>query len=296
MKVIINPEYSFLSNFINELPDTFNETGEIIYNSRNQIRVYSIEGIDIAVKSFKIPIIFNRIAYTYLRKSKAARSYLHGIKLLEMGFNTPTPIAYIETYKSGLLYRSFYISIYDKHGDTIRRLTENKDDYDTEYKLKDLSHFIANIHKENIHHIDLSPGNILISKGSNSKYQFSLIDINRLKFESLSKEEALHNFERLFRSKEISTKVALLYAKERNWNEADTIERVNKYCDIFFSNLAIHYSKKQIRKEQGLLKSLFGPIQLFNISRIFNSKYKYHLYEKYIEKYDWREVIKKSME
>ena len=197
MKIVVNPQYSSISDFIEKLPEIFNKTGEVIYHARNLIKEFEVEGLKIAVKSFKIPHLLNRIIYKFFRKSKAARSYLHGLGILKREFTTPVPIAYIETFKCGLLHRSFYISIYDKEKETVRRLMANEDNEDTARKLEDFTRYITEMHHAGILHIDLSPGNILISKGNDGAYRFSLLDINRLAFKHhISRKEALHNFER----------------------------------------------------------------------------------------------------
>ena len=290
MKIVINPQYLSLSGFIKSLPENFDNTGEFIYNERNQIKKYEVEGLDIAVKSFKIPILINRIAYTFFRKSKAARSYIHGLGILKRGFSTPAPVAYIETRKCGLMYRSFYISIYDKEKESVRRLMANEDKGDTSLILKDFAHFVAGMHQAGILHIDLSPGNILMSKDSDNRYHFSIIDINRLLLKNhISRKEALQNFERLCLSKEISTQIAGFYAKERGWDEEETVAMINKYSDAFFLKICFRNAQKDIRKESGLLKSLFGPIQEFK--RTKDAERKKYLYDKYLKNRDWRGCV-----
>jgi len=291
MKIVVNPEYSSISDFIETLPEIFDKKGEIIYRARNLIKEFEVEGLKIAVKSFKIPHLLNRIVYTFFRKSKAARSYLHGLGILNRGFATPVPIAYLETYKYGLLHRSFYVSIYDKEKETVRCLMANNDNEDTVEKLKYFTRYIAEMHNAGILHIDLSPGNILMSKGDDGIYLFSILDINRLAFKHhISRKEALHNFERLCLSEEISTQIAKFYAGERDWNEKEVTTEINEYSDAFFLRICFHNARKQIRKEEGLFKSLFGPVMEFK--RTKNVERKRALYDKYLKDHDIRNLIK----
>ena len=48
MRVVINPDYAYLREWIEALPQTFEQQGTIIYNARNQIRV-----IDLTAENFK---------------------------------------------------------------------------------------------------------------------------------------------------------------------------------------------------------------------------------------------------
>lgn len=77
IKFQINPKYNHLKEEILALPQRFENEGEVIYAWRNLIKVLTIKGLKINVKSFKVPHIINRFAYRYIRKSKAERSYLN---------------------------------------------------------------------------------------------------------------------------------------------------------------------------------------------------------------------------
>ena len=227
MKVVINPAYLFLSDFINNLPDCFESEGEVIYEGRNTIKRFSIKNMDIAVKSFKVPLLVNRFTYTYFRKSKAARSYYYAFEIKRRGFLTPDPIAYVETYKGGLLKGSYFVSVYDSASETVRSLMAGENVPDAENKLRSFAFFTAALHEAEIYHIDYSPGNVLIKNMPDNTYQFSLIDINRMQFKSVSKEEALKNLDRMCLSRRISSDIARYYAQYKGWNAKNTADKVN---------------------------------------------------------------------
>ena len=63
---------------------------------RNTIKIINIEGINVNFKAFKIPNIFNQIAYRFFRKSKAQRSFEYAKKLIELGIGSPKPLAFFE--------------------------------------------------------------------------------------------------------------------------------------------------------------------------------------------------------
>lgn len=253
MKVVINPAYSFLSDFINNLPDYFESEGEVIYEGRNTIKQYSIKNIDIAVKSFKVPLLVNRLAYTYFRKSKAARSYHYAFEIKRRGFLTPDPIAYVETYKVGLLKRSYFVSVYDSASETVRSLMAGENVPDAENKLRSFASFTAALHEAGIYHVDYSPGNVLIKNLSDSTYSFSLIDINRMQFKQVSKKDAYVNFARLSFSPSALSAIAKQYALCRGWDVNETDCNMTSQSDAYFKNYAYRLACKSWRKTGGSL-------------------------------------------
>ena len=45
MKVVINPKYNFLTDFIYHLPGCFFKDGETIYQGRNILKKYDIQAV-----------------------------------------------------------------------------------------------------------------------------------------------------------------------------------------------------------------------------------------------------------
>jgi serine/threonine protein kinase len=232
MKIVINPQYSQLSCFISSINDCFEKEGNELFRGRNTIKRYFVEGYDIAVKSFRKPILINRIIYTFIRKSKARRSYEHAFLLLEKGIKTPSPIAYIEEKKNGLLNRSYYICIYDKKSSYIRRQMSCREDDGKKFE-KQLAIYIAELHGKGILQKDLSPGNIMFYE-EDGHFQFSLIDINRMKFMSdIPLKTRYKNFKRLTKDKEIITHIAEEYAKVCSLDIQEAVNEINRYSSDF---------------------------------------------------------------
>ncbi len=234
MKTVINPAYKTLNSFITKIPDLFEKEGELVYTARNQLKAYTVDGIDVIVKRYKIPHIINRFAYTYIRPSKAKRAYEYALKLLQLDVNTPAPIAYIEQYKAGMLTHGYFISVYEKDYSDIRDLmTGAKTD---EILLQKLSTYIAYFHDKGVLHLDMSPGNILYKKTGN-KFEFTLIDINRMQFHSsISTEKRYKSFKRLSENEVVLTEIAKLYAKAADLGETEAIEQINRSSSEFFSS------------------------------------------------------------
>ena len=78
MKIVLNPEYKFLQQFVQDLPTRFASEGKVIQDKRNTIKVFEYKELEINVKRYRVPIFINRIAYTFFRKSKACRAYNNG--------------------------------------------------------------------------------------------------------------------------------------------------------------------------------------------------------------------------
>ena len=233
MKIVINPNYNQLKSFILNISNTFQTEGEIIYNERNVLKVYAIEGLEVVVKRFKKPHIINQIAYSFFRPSKAERSYEYALKLLEKGISTPTPIAYIEEKRNGLLKYSYYICISESQQSHIRKqmLGETNEEF-----LKALARFIAELHNKVVLDKDLSPGNVLFNE-ENGVIHFSLIDINRMRFlEKIPLKTRYENFKRISENAEVIKKLAKEYARVCGINEQETILAINKYVSRFSGN------------------------------------------------------------
>jgi serine/threonine protein kinase len=196
MKLVIHPEYNHLKDRIKEIPSCFSTRGEIIYKSRNEIKIFDTDFGKIAVKSFKIPHIINRFVYSFLRLSKAERSYAYSLKILERGFSTPHPIAYIEQFEAGLLSESYYVSTYSdgllmRKFNYVEKLTAEDVDI-----LKAFACFTAQLHEKEIYHSDYSPGNILYKKTGDA-ISFDLVDVNRVQFKKVTGKMAYKAFRRL---------------------------------------------------------------------------------------------------
>ena len=231
MNIIVNPEYSYLESYIRELPDSFKSEGESIYKGRNELKIFEIDGQKIVVKSFKIPHLINKIAYSFVRPSKAKRSYLYGLEIIKRGIITPAPIAYIEEYKGGLLNQSFYVCEYCEYKRSFREFDlrpgtfENKTDI-----LIAFADYTAQMHNALIYHQDYSNGNILFEK-QNDSIHFSIVDVNRIAWGNIGEEKSYKSFHRLCAGEEMLRIIAERYALKRNLNVEKCIQKVKYYND-----------------------------------------------------------------
>ena len=232
MKVIINDKYEYLKSFIEAVPSLFKEQGELVYQARNQLKTYQVDGVDVIVKSFKKPHWFNRVVYTFFRPSKAKRSYEYALRLLDAGVRTPEPIAYMEEKESGFLCHSYFVSIYEKDYTHLR-------DYMTgeimdESLLREIARFIADFHNKGFYHLDMSPGNILHKK-EGDRHLFSLVDNNRMLFKkNLSKKDRYKSFQRLSYQPEVIAVFATEYASICGLDPEEAVKMIKKYSSEFF--------------------------------------------------------------
>jgi hypothetical protein len=217
MKTVINPSFDYLASFIKSIPEFFNREGETIYDDRNQIKIFDAGHEKIVVKSFKIPFFFNRIIYTCFRPSKAERSYKYALKLIERQINTSQPVAYIENRTNGLLFDSYYVSIYKEYPGSLRELRHHNLE-ETADLATAFARFTAEIHEKAIFPLDYSPGNILYEK-TGDEYRFCLIDLNRMRFMPVDLKTGAYGLRRLWGNEETIAFIAREYAKQRNFDE-----------------------------------------------------------------------------
>lgn len=230
MKITIDPKYDSLLPFIEKIPSIFTTEGTQIYKARNEIRIFEAKGLILNVKSYKIPIFFNRIAYSFFRPSKAQRAYEYGKRLLSMGVQTPEPVAFIEEKKNGLFSRSYFISLHTPMDGNMRDVAIPDVPFE---KVKKLSaafgKYTATLHKKGILHIDYSPGNILYEKKEDGNFNFSIIDINRMKFCEVDYETGCKNFCRMWADDEFFIVVGHAYANEMGYEPKKCTEDIMKY-------------------------------------------------------------------
>lgn len=182
---------------------------------RNVIKSFKIGAETINIKSFKSPKVINSFVYKHLRKSKAKRSFEFAKKLIEVGVLTPFPIGYIEESSVAGLKRSFYISKHVEYDFDFRVLIHNPEFDNRNEILKQFADFTYKLHENNINFLDHSPGNTLIIENG-PKYDFYLIDLNRMQFESMSLEKRMSNLKRLWLSKKMIRIIAEEYSKISN--------------------------------------------------------------------------------
>ena len=228
-KVFTTPEFEAQQEFIASLPERFERgEGKIIYNGRNQLREFTNNGVTMVVKSFCLPSFINRIAYGFLRSSKAQRSLEYAQLLLSKGIATPAPIGYVTERKGVLFGRSYYASLKSDYThnfyDAVQPGVANRDKF-----LVAVAETTARLHECGFLHKDYSAGNILLRELPDGTVRVEIIDLNRIRFREIGLEEGCKNFERLPMNEEIVSVIAPPYAATRKLDVAQCQAALNTY-------------------------------------------------------------------
>ncbi|WP_316634127.1 lipopolysaccharide kinase InaA family protein [uncultured Flavobacterium sp.] len=229
MNFKVNPIFIKVSSSILDIIKNFNTSGVVFGNGqRNTIRLFDLDGRTINIKSFKIPNLINVFVYKYFRKSKARRSFEYAVILLEKGIGTPEPIAFLENFNGLGLKDSYYVSEHLVTELTYRELVEISDYPDHENILRQFTKFSFDLHQKGIEFLDHSPGNTLIKKGLDNKYEFFLVDLNRMNFhESMNFEQRMNNLRRLTDKEEMIEVMSNEYSKlYKEKTEAEIFEKM----------------------------------------------------------------------
>ncbi|WP_281234389.1 Kdo domain containing protein [Flavobacterium gelatinilyticum] len=215
MNFKVNPVFETSTESILDTIKNFNNSGNLFGNGdRNKIKLFTLNEKTINIKSFKIPNIVNKVAYKYFRKSKARRSFEYATILLEKGIGTPQPIAYLENFNFIGLKDSYYASEHLITELTYRELVEIPEYPDNENILRQFTKFTFDLHEKGVEFLDHSPGNTLIKKVQDDKYDFFLVDLNRMNFHAdMSFEQRMVNFSRLTPKQEMIKTMSNEYSK-----------------------------------------------------------------------------------
>jgi len=245
VKIIISKKYEDKRQEISRLIENFSAKGEILFKSRNKIKLFQFENETINIKSFKVPNAINKIAYRFFRKSKAERSFKYAQILENKEIGTPQPIGYAEENMTFAFGKSFYVSKQINADLTYRELVTEPNFPDHENILRAFTRFTFELHEKEIQFLDHSPGNTLIKK-RREDYSFFLVDLNRMNFKKLSFEERMLNFSRLTPKKEMVKVMADEYSKLVDNPKEEVFEKMWFYTSQFQEKFK---RKKELKKK-----------------------------------------------
>lgn len=180
MKVHIHPNYICYEQFIKRIPEEGYTTEEVFCDVRNTVAKIGIDGQMYVIKKYKVPTYFNRIVYTWFRKSKARRSFEYADRLLALNIETAPPVAYIEIKKGLFFHTGYFVSAFLNYP-VLPRAKEIETEEERRILERQFIEFTAHLHNIKVIHKDYNPNNIFYHK-ENGKYHFALIDINRMDF------------------------------------------------------------------------------------------------------------------
>lgn len=253
--IITNVNYNTTKTEIEKIIDNYDSINDYIAKgTRNSIKKVKLDNDQIAtIKSFKIPNIVNKFVYRFFRRSKAQRSFEYAEKLINLGFKTPYPIAFVENKATFSFLESYYFCELVNADFTYRELVDNVNCPDRIEILKQFTKFTYDLHEAGIEFLDHSPGNTLIKKVNDKQYDFYLVDLNRMNFHNnMSFDIRMKNFARLSPFHDMIEIMGNEYAKLINKPAEDVVNamwtKTNEFQDKF--------KLKQQRKKK--LKALIG--------------------------------------
>jgi serine/threonine protein kinase len=164
--------------------DALLEDARILEESRNRVGVCTVatEGagtLELVIKEFRTKGVdkWKSLALP----SKAQKAWKGSLALVERGFLTPLPVAYLERRKSFFLERSYFITEYVPNIEEVRGLFRTLPREKLSPLIRDLAHFLARCTGSGILHRDLSDGNVLMEKDGGNQLRFFLLDTNRIR-------------------------------------------------------------------------------------------------------------------
>ena len=228
-KIFLNPKYTDKEFLVKALPVFFeNQQGKLIHDGRNKLREFQWGDITVVVKSYQTPNLINRIAYGLFRSSKAQRSYEYADLLRSKHIGSPEPVAWM-TERNGLFFtRSYFVSIKSTCPYSYKDLIGGQFPEQEKY-LRAIARTTAALHENGMLHKDYSRGNILFGESATG-INVEIIDLNRIRFRSISQEEGCKNFaERLPATEEMRHIMAEEYAKARHFDSKTCEELMATY-------------------------------------------------------------------
>ncbi len=215
-RAVVTAEFGELHDFVRTLPYRFihTQTGKVIYSGRNELREFTIGDYRVVVKSFCRPHLLNRFVYGWFRKSKAQRSCEYAALLRSLGIHSPAPVGWC-TVRHGLIFSdSYYACLRSEMPYTYFDFMQQRVAEPAEY-LREVGRVAARMHEAGMIHRDFSRGNLLIGCDAQGRPQVEIIDLNRIRFRSVSLAEGMANFDRLPASAEMKRWMAEGYAEVR---------------------------------------------------------------------------------
>jgi len=160
------------------------EGAEILLEGRNRVGAVKIAAgragqTEIVVKEYHFYGI-NKLKSRF-QPSKAAKAWRGARVLLDAGFETPFPIAFLEKRKGGFVAEGYFITGRISDAGEIRHLLRQLSEEALRPLLAELARTLVRLHEEGILHRDLSDGNVLVGKEADG-YHFFFLDTNRIRW------------------------------------------------------------------------------------------------------------------
>jgi len=195
----------------------FDGSKDVIQAGRNTLKLITLDNDQCVIKAFRVPTFPQNYSYGLISKSKAEKSFRNATKLINLGFLSPKPIGYFEYRSQGKMLNSYYLCKFEEGSQTLADMLDADPTLDDDL-IQQFAEYSFNLHDKGVLHRDFNPNNILISQ-VDSKYSFSLVDINRITwFKKLSLQQSMQSLARLPLDDEVIDKLLHHYASKAQVN------------------------------------------------------------------------------
>ncbi len=226
MKIILNPKYEALRDYMVHLDDHFEREGHELHAGRNVIRTLSTHGLTLCVKRYAEPTFRRRLQQMFYKKSKGKLAYLSPLLLRERGFESPESVAFV-SYRRGLLHcATYFVSLLSDYRYNMQTLLSQPLD-EQRRVIESFARFAAHLHEDGFLHRDFSSTNILYDC-IDGRYHFSLVDTNSMKCgTAVSIEAGCRNLAQLTGDDAFFALLAECYAAERKADPVKCARLIN---------------------------------------------------------------------
>ena len=226
MKLILNPKYEYLREYLTDLETHFENEGHEIHRDRNIIRTLQVGEITLCVKRYEDPSLKRRLQQMVYKSSKSKQAYIRPMLLRERGFESPESIAYVR-FRHGLKdFTDYFVCLHSNYRYSMETLHEQPEDIQKEVIIA-FAHYVGHLHEGGFLHRDFSSSNILYDK-IGERYHFSLVDTNSMRCGSaVSIEQGCRNLAQLTGDNAFFDLLIQHYAQERNTD----VEKCRKILD-----------------------------------------------------------------
>lgn len=227
MKIILNPKYERLREYLLHIDEHFEKDGHEIHRDRNVIRTLKVDGLALCVKRYASPSLPGRLACKLYKSPKGKRAYMSPIRLRERGFESPEPVAFVKYSKGWFNSTSYFVCLQSAYRYSMADIMQLPEEKRNDVTLH-FARYAARLHQDGFLHRDFSAGNILFDmvKG---RYHFALIDTNSMKCgRPVSIEKGCENFARLEGDSAFFHTLGTAYAEERKAEAEKCIQLIDE--------------------------------------------------------------------
>lgn len=219
MRILLNPKYERLRNYLTHIDEHFERDGHEIHNGRNVVRTLRVDDLTLCVKHYGLPSLRGRIANKLYKPSKAEQAYVKPLLLRERGFESPEPVAYVKYRRGWLTTSTYFVCLHSDYRHSMSDVC-GLSAAEREEVVRCFARFAARLHEDGFLHRDFSSGNILYDRRE-GRLHFALIDTNCMKCgRAVSIEKGCANLASLDGDETFFRQLAEAYARERGADAA----------------------------------------------------------------------------